>query len=127
MEFALNYLKNMEMKYPGTLAMMERSPEKWMEICASRHVDTADFTGMRALMRWRKDKVIYNFNRNTAIDVFEQTESPDYKIPINIMRHLPFPCIALHTVSFDILDPFNGKQLEVYMLRGELSPAIRAF
>lgn len=114
MEFALNYLNAMERKYPGTLAMMEKNPSKWMDICINRKVDPADFNGMRALMRWRGDKVIYNFNPTVASEVFQETEAPNYKIPVTIMRHLPYPCIALKIMNFDIISPFDDRQLEVY-------------
>lgn len=110
MEFALKFLNDMEHRYPGVIAMMQRNPGNWVQICASRHVDTQYFNGMHALMHWKKDKIIYNFDDDIAIEIFEQTQDPEDSIVASYLQHLPFSSIAIHIVPFTVYnDPSSTK------------------
>ena len=113
MLFALDFLNRMERKYPGVLAMMERSntPE---EVMTKKGVSVSDYAGMLALMRWRKDKVLYNFETDVAREIMEQTDDPDRSFPLLLMRQLPYPCIAVHTAPIAIMDPASHRTLEEY-------------
>ena len=113
MIFALDYLNRMERTYPGVLAMMQRSKDP-ESIMAGKGVSPDVYAGMLALMRWRQDKVIYNFEGSVAREIMEQTDDPDRSFPISCMRQLPYPCIAAHTTPISIMDPASQKVLEEY-------------
>ena len=113
MLFALDFLNRMERKYPGVLALMQRSKDA-EKVMAERGVSVSDFARMLALMRWRKDKVLYNFESDVAREIMEQTDDPDRSFPLSLMRQLPYPCIAAHTAPIAIMDPGSGRTLEEY-------------
>ena len=113
MIFALDYLNRMERAYPGVLAMMQRSKDP-ESIMAGKGVSPDVAAGMLALMHWRQDKVIYNFEDSIAREIMEQTDDPDRSFPISCMRQLPYPCIAAHTTPIAIMDPGSQKVLEEY-------------
>lgn len=70
--------------------MMGRSkpPEEVMTIKGG---SVSEYAGMLALMRWRKDKVLYNFESDVAMEIMEQTDDPDRTFPLSLMRQLPYP------------------------------------
>lgn len=107
MFFALDYLKRMEMKYPGVLAQVEKT-QSTMDayvLMARKGVPEEQFNLMSSLAAWKKYKVMYNFEKMVATEVMEYTERPDKNIPLSYMTRLPYPCIAVHTCPIDIKDP----------------------
>lgn len=113
MLFAIELLNQMETKYPGVLAAMQRSTAP--EIVMSRkRVSSADYTCMVALMHWRRDKVIYNFEEVVAREIMEQTDDPERTFPLSCLRQLPYPCVAVHVSPITIVDPGTQEVLEEY-------------
>ncbi len=113
MLFALDFLNRMEQAYPGVLSMMQKAknPE---EVMQRKNVSSDVYTGMLALMHWRQDKVIYNFENSIAHEIMVGTEKPDRTFPISCLRQLPYPCIAVQTTRISIIDQRSGKILEEY-------------
>lgn len=114
MLFAVDFLNRMEAKYPGVLSEIQESKFPPEVILRQRRIPIALFTGMIALSHWRKDKVVYNFNRQIAVEILEQTDTPDKPLPLACMRHLPYSCIAIHVSPIDIVDPSTQTTLESY-------------
>lgn len=57
---------------------------------AQRNVPVSVFSGMIALMHWRNEKVIYNFEPRIASEVMEQTDTPDRIFPLSCLHQLPY-------------------------------------
>lgn len=116
MFFALDYLKRMEMKYPGVLTQVEKmkSTMDAYVFMAKKGVPEEQFNLMTSLAAWRKHKVMYNFEKMVAAEVMEYTERPDKKIPLSYMKRLPYPCIAVHTCPIDIKDPNTDRVIVTF-------------
>ena len=116
MIFALDYLNQMERKYPGVLDSIASQPDvaSCFLAMAQLGVNRDDYNLMISLRAWQVDKVIYCFEREIAVEVMNQTESPNYEIPISLMKCLPYPCFAVQTVPFDLLDPQNDNEVGAY-------------
>lgn len=114
MLFAVDFLNRMEAKYPGVLSEIQESKFPPELILRQRMIPVALFSGMIALSHWRKDKVIYNFNQQIAVEILEQTDTPDKPLPLVCMRQLPYSCIAIHVSPIAIVDPSTQATLESY-------------
>lgn len=114
----LQCLNQMEMKYPGVLASLVKRRDNAGDAImtmARKGVAPGDLSTMMALLYWRQYKVIYNFDATIAEEILEQTKWPDYLIPIQFLRKLPYPCIAVHTLPLEVMAPNADKQaLETY-------------
>lgn len=105
---ALQCLNQMEMRYPGVLASLSRSRDNAGDVISAmvrKGVTTEDIPTMIALLYWRQYKVIYNFDATIAEEILEQTKRPDYLIPIQFLKKLPYPCIAVHTLPLEVTVP----------------------
>lgn len=116
MLFALEYLNRMEKKYPGVLQSIDSQPDIASSYLAMAKlgVDRDDFNLMVSLRAWNTDKVMYSFERGIAAEVTTQTENPDYQIPVSFMKHLPYPCFAVHLAPFSLLDPRSQREIMAY-------------
>ena len=107
--FPLAYMKTMERKYPRVLSSASLSI---LDLSAAGvHADDANI--MLSLYRWKADKVYYNFESQIAEDLILNTDSPDKTIPVSFLK-LPYPCIAVSLVGFDMLDPQSQRQINSF-------------
>ena len=111
MVFALEHLQEMERRYPGVLSMMEKHDIR--SVLYGKNIPDKHKLGMLALMHWRRDKVIYHLAPETAEAIIGETESTNYKIPVSVMRHLPYPCIAISLAPFSVVK-IRSMQYESY-------------
>lgn len=111
--FPVDFSNRMEAQYPGVLSMMQRSKNPLM-CMMQRNIPISEFSGMIALMHWRNEKVIYNFEPRVASEIMEQTDTPDRIFPLSCIRQLPYPCIAVKVSPVSIIDPATQNSLEEY-------------
>lgn len=113
MMFPVDFLNRMEARYPGVLSTMQHSKNPLMYMM-QRNIPVSAFSGMIALMHWRNEKVIYNFEPRIAAEIMEQTDAPDRIFPLSCIRQLPYPCIAVKVSPVSIIDPATQNPLEYY-------------
>ena len=113
MMFPVDFLNQIEARYPGVLSTMQHSKNPLMYMM-QRNIPVSAFSGMIALMHWRNEKIIYNFEPRIASEIMEQTDAPDRIFPLSCIRQLPYPCIAVKVSPVSIIDPATQKPLEYY-------------
>lgn len=54
---------------------------------------------------WRKHKIIYNFDKTLAEELFAQADEirNDYQLPTDVLLHPPYPCVCIQ-LDIDLLD-----------------------
>ena len=62
-----------------------------------------------ALLAWRKNKIIFNFDDEVSNEITTMTHAPDKNLPSSELQHLPYPSFAVKTVPFSVLDPQTDK------------------
>lgn len=116
MTYAIYLLKRMDKKYPSLLTQLTQQPDilSSYKLMHTRKVEAQDMTALLSLRSWCKDKVIYNFDPGIAAEIIETTEDPDGKIPLDILTHLPYPCIAVRVTPLSVMDARTNRVIADY-------------
>jgi len=110
MELQLQEEKRIQAKYPGLLdALRVADPISLadaVDVMLRNGVSPATIAEEAAAIyccaAWRENRVIYHFNNALATELLEQTNriSDDEQLPCELLRNLPFDCIAVEFPPF---------------------------
>ena len=104
--FPLEFMKNAEMYYPGTLALCKPgfSEEQRRLILNVSGVKAADHNIMMALSYWQNDKVHYCFSDEVSKEILgAATMAPEQPLPMPVLKRLPYPCFSVSFSPFEIM------------------------
>ena len=115
MFFAIDLNRRMEKKYPrlfDELQAIEGTEYRVLHLY-ERGIPSEDQNAILALTAWRKNKVIFHFDAETAKEITTMTEPPEKTLPLSELKHLPYSSFALKTdVAISILNPKNDNVVE---------------
>lgn len=59
--------------------------------------------------RWRQHRAVYKIDSAVASELFEQTKETknDYQLPIDLLKNLPYPCIAVQVPEVETVIHIN--------------------
>lgn len=116
MLFALDYLNQMEAKYPGVLDQITTEPDMAACIRAMKRLGVAfhDCSLLLALRTWRPKMATVTLDPGILELVMNLTLLPSQPIPIPVLKQLSSPCFAISTCPIELKDWANDQVVITY-------------